>query len=71
VLNWLSGPIKNPQHGDCFFNADESIICVFLDGNWYNAGSIPDDLSELNEIVSTFGSRKRDEKIKIVIDEHN
>ncbi len=69
MLNWLTGPTNNPKHGDCFYNAEESIICVCFDGDWYNIGPIPDDISTLDDVFNMYESYKRNSKLKTILHE--
>lgn len=43
-LNWHGSAPKNPLNGDCFYDADKSIVCVFANGDWYDMGPLDDDL---------------------------
>jgi hypothetical protein len=43
-INWHGSAPKNPKNGDCFYNADESIVCVYSHGKWFNMGPLVDDM---------------------------
>ncbi len=67
-LNWYGSAPQNPKNGDCFYNADESIVCVYAHGNWYNIGPLEGDTEltirqlfrdkQLEKIINTNGQDK-------------